>query len=147
VIGTDLNAESLDVARKGWYESATSLPAQYAGRYLLPWRQGYLVSEEIRSHVTFHRHNLVFSGAPRGIDIVSCRNVLYYLNESERFRAVRALWEAMNPLSFLVIGNSETLAGWSSLFKRLSMRGATIYRRQGVSDSAPPAGDADFRAS
>ena len=140
VIGTDLNGRSLEVARRGWYESVGSLPADYVDRFLRSRRQGYLVSEEIRSRVTFRHHNLIHSGAPHGLDVVSCRNVLFYLNEAARLRAGRVLWEAMNPLSFLLIGNSETLTGLNSLFKRVSVSGATIYRRLAPSENAPVGG-------
>ncbi len=73
---------------------------------------GYQISKSIRDLCIFSTQN-VFSDPPFSrIDLVSCRNVMIYLSQSLQRRIIPVFHYALNPNGFLMIGNTEGLAGF-----------------------------------
>ncbi|HUZ17500.1 MAG TPA: protein-glutamate O-methyltransferase CheR [Spirochaetia bacterium] len=129
---TDVSESALARAAEGLYHGIEAVPATLRGRFFLPVAGGYRVSPEIRELVSFSRHALGEAGAPAEADIVSCRNVLYYLSTDARRRALRQIWEALSPDGFLVVGNAERADGPDDLFRRVKGKGAILYRKYRV---------------
>jgi hypothetical protein len=80
------------------------------------WRDAFVldgdrlrVRPEIAALVRFERANLLDGGAPRGCDLVWCRNVLIYFTPAARRTALARLVGATSPGGFLFVGYSESL--------------------------------------
>jgi chemotaxis methyl-accepting protein methylase len=91
------------------------------------------VSAELRRRVRFTRHDLVFAALPgrRGFDLVSCRNVLIYLQPQPRREALRNLCAALRPGGLLFLGEAEWPPELLPGTLEPVARGARIFRYVG----------------
>ena len=75
---------------------------------------GYQISKTIRDLCVFSTQN-VFNDPPFSrMDLVSCRNVMIYLSQALQKRVIPIFHYALNPVGFLMIGNTEGLLGAGS---------------------------------
>lgn len=140
VLGTDVNTDYLDAARRGVFH-------EWSLRRMVPWRREahfvklgdgrYQVSNELRRRVTFYRHNLM-QPAPRapqgaGWDIILCRNVLIYFRDDSTKQVVTNFASSMQSDGYLMLGSSEQLAsyypsGQSGPFRAARHGAGFVYR-------------------
>ena len=66
--------------------------------------------------VLFAHHNLIKDSPFSHLDLVSCRNLLIYLNRTAQQRVMDLLHFALNPGGYLFLGSSESVDGASDLF-------------------------------
>jgi len=138
VLGTDVSARALEVARAGCYRewSLRGLPGPARARHFTATPEGLKVRDERRAAVRFLQHNLLGLPPPGGpFDLVVCRNVLIYFEPAAARAAMARLHAALRPGGLLVVGPLEEplLAGLG--LERVEGAGATVLRRPG----APPA--------
>lgn len=114
VEATDIDPAALEAARRGQYapEAAAELPDGLAARHLEEVHEGrkrmLRAGAALRGRVRFARHDLL-GGAPgrERFDLVSCRNVLIYLQAPVRDQAFATLRGALAPRGFLFLGEAE----------------------------------------
>ncbi len=113
VLATDIDRVSLAKGREGKYtkQEVADIPGLFLGKYFRAEEGEYWVREELKKRVDFRQHNLLAQGAPEGFDLALCRNVLIYLTEAGRERAVFNLAASLKPGGLLFIGCTETLPG------------------------------------
>jgi chemotaxis protein methyltransferase CheR len=120
--GLDLNAASLDKARRGLYSpwSLRETPSELCERWFEREGREFRLDKSIREAVRFDQHNLMMPSpallAPGSIDIVFCRNVLMYFTPEHAAHVVSQLATALAPGGFLFLGHAETLRGLSHDF-------------------------------
>ncbi len=115
VLATDIDPQALEAGQLGLFspEGLQELPAALAERSLIKLVEGkrvvYGVRDEVRKRVRFMRHDLLFASAPDDgrFDLVSCRNVLIYLQRDVREEVFGALRRAVRPGGFLCVGEAE----------------------------------------
>lgn len=120
IFASDVDAGALTKARAAIYPEASfaELPKVFFDRYLVPFTRGHQalarVSGELRARVVFAQHDILRSSpvAPTeagvaSFDLVSCRNVLVYLEPSAQTELVTRLVKTCSRGSILVIGDSE----------------------------------------
>jgi len=151
VLGTDISATAIAVARAGRYRGRTlqSLDAALRDRYLERQPDGsYLVREPIRRLVRFRQHNLASALAPplgeAGFDLIVCRNVLIYFEATVSLRAVEMFEQSLRPGGRLLLGAADALLrtvrighGGAARETR-SPAGRTASRRPLGREPAPP---------
>jgi two-component system CheB/CheR fusion protein len=129
VFATDIDEEALETARRGRYAGSVAGavgPARLA-RFFLAVGNGYQVNEALRKAVTFASHNLLTDPPFSRMDLVSCRNLLIYL-ETGRHAQLMALFNfTLAPGGTLFLGKSETVGCSDDLFEPLSKQGR-VYR-------------------
>jgi chemotaxis methyl-accepting protein methylase len=112
---TDIDPAALEAAQGGVYaaESSAELPAELAARYLVPVFSGrralVAVARALRERVSFAAHDLLSGTVPGGgrFDLVSCRNVLIYLQADVREQVLATLRRAVRPGGYLFLGEAE----------------------------------------
>jgi two-component system CheB/CheR fusion protein len=144
IFATDTSEEALGVARMGVYPVgiAAQVSASRLHRFFNEIDDGrhYQVISELRGRVVFGMQNL-FSDPPfSGVDVVTCRNVLIYLEPGVQRRVLLLLHFALKPGGVLFLGGAESVGPREDLFEPAS-KGARIYRRVG----ATPRDQLDFR--
>jgi two-component system CheB/CheR fusion protein len=77
----------------------------------------------------FARHDITRDPPFSRLDLLSCRNLLIYLNAALQQRLIRLFHFALKPDGFLVLGTSETIGAASDLFS-LADRKHKIYARK-----------------
>ncbi len=107
---TDMSAEALAVAARGEFARAAlgDVPPEWHDAFEIG-DDRVRVRPELRQLVTFERANLIDASAPRGCDVVWCRNVLIYFSPEARKRALDRLLGATVPGGFVFVGYSESL--------------------------------------
>lgn len=113
VEATDIARDALAAAAAGTYPSAAldELPEELALRYLEPvsarGEQRYRVADVLRERVRFTRHDVTAGPLKGSFSIVSCRNVLIYLQRTAQARAMHHLSAGLAVGSVLVLGEAE----------------------------------------
>src|SRR5581483_2341325 len=98
-------------------------------RFFARTEKGYQISRQIREMVVFARHNLGKDPPFSRLDLVSCRNVLIYLQPALQKKIVRVFHYGLNPTGVLLLGMSESVA--DELFQPLD-RKLKLYLKRNV---------------
>jgi two-component system CheB/CheR fusion protein len=130
IFATDLNEAAVEKARRGVYieNIAADVSAERLARFFTRAGTEFQVSRRVRDLCVFSRHDLLTDPAFSRMDLVSCRNVLIYL-DSVHEQALYRFHFALNPGGFLLLGRSETTASYPELFAPFD-KGARIYVKQ-----------------
>ena len=124
IFGTDLDQEAIERARKGIYPEATVVDVErnLLDRFFVRKDNLVQVVEPIRELIVFAKHNLINDPPFAHLDLISCRNVLIYFNQSLQNRAISTFHYVLNPGGFLFLDKSESIAQFSDLFSPISKK-------------------------
>ena len=135
IIGSDIDTGALQSAQNAVYETRAlhGLPRNLISRYFtaLP-DQKFRLSESIRDSVRFTQVNVTNAAAMRAyshIDILFCRNMLIYFDDSSRLATVQHFYDCMTPGGFICLGHSESMSRISSIFLLRNFPQAMIYQK------------------
>jgi two-component system CheB/CheR fusion protein len=118
IFATDLSEIAINKARSGVYSMAdvASLPKNYLQKYFVKTDGHYRIIKRIRDACVFAPHN-VFRDPPFSrVDLVSCCNLLIYLNVNLQKKVLANFHYALNKNGYLVLGKSETVGASAHLF-------------------------------
>jgi two-component system, chemotaxis family, CheB/CheR fusion protein len=127
VFGSDLDGRALAVAREGRYPAAieADVSEERLRRFFVREPDHYRVRQELRDVLLFASHDLLRDPPFSRIDLISCRNVLIYLDRELQQQVVSTFHYALNPNGFLFLGSSEAADSPPGLFRMID-RGARI---------------------
>ena len=121
IIGTDISQEVLEKAKVGIYsqfEVQRGLPVQMLLKYFKQTGEMWQISPEIRSMVTYRPFNLLDNYSPMGkFDVIFCRNVLIYFDQSTKSDVMARLAKQMPEDGYLLLGAAETVVGLTNSFQ------------------------------
>ncbi|WP_245317581.1 CheR family methyltransferase [Rhizobium sp. N122] len=130
IFATDLDARALGIARAGRYSAA--ITSQVQPERLARWfvREGdtYCVVKELREMCIFSPHNIVKDAPFSRIDILSCRNLLIYLDGELQNRVIPIFHFALRPNGLLFLGSSENVTRHAKLFTPVDRKNR-LFRR------------------
>ncbi len=131
VIASDLSLKSLMTAKEGFYpeNKVSGVPEKYLKRFFEAKNEGYQVIDEVKKMVKFDYHNLKFDSGQRNLDIIFCRNVIIYFDETAQKSVIEKFYESLNNHSYLFIGHSESLFGMNTKFEFYKTDWAVVYRK------------------
>ncbi|WP_334162494.1 CheR family methyltransferase [Phenylobacterium sp.] len=135
IVGSDIDTRALQAAEAGEFgkRALMRLPPEIVARYFEAvgedrWR----IIEDLRGSVRFTAANLVDpeETRPHGrFDVIFCRNVLIYFDETSRRIAAENLFENLLPGGFICLGHTESMSRISPLFEVSRYADAIVYRR------------------
>ncbi|HCE57827.1 MAG TPA: chemotaxis protein CheB [Prolixibacteraceae bacterium] len=130
IFASDLDNDAIDTARKGLFSAniATDVSPKRLNRFFTKTEDGYRINSEIRETIVFAQHNIIMHPPFTNIDIISCRNLLIYLDPELQKKLIGLFYYSLNPDGILLLGTSETLGIHSHLFEQLNS-GMKIYKR------------------
>lgn len=119
VFATDIDQDALNRASLGAYPEsiAADVPHALLNKYFLHKEEGYHISHVIREMVVFARHDLIKDPPFTNIDLVSCRNLLIYLQPALQRRILDGFNFSLRPGGILFLGSSESLGDVESYFE------------------------------
>jgi len=119
IFATDLNGAGVEKARAGVYPKtiAHNLPPERLRRFFFEADGTYRISKAIRDTTVFARHNVLSEPPFSRIDLISCRNLLIYLEPSLQEKAMGMMQYALKPHGVLWLGSSETIGPYRDLFE------------------------------
>ena len=135
IIGSDIDTFAIEAALEGDYgpRALAKLPSEVLETYFEDEHEGgRTIIQDIKESVRFTQVNLNdrASVAAQGrFDIIFCRNLLIYFDESSREAAAANLHEALNPGGFLCLGHTESMSRISSRFASRRFEDAIVYER------------------
>jgi len=138
VFGSDLDTRALAIAREGRYPGAieADVSEERLGRFFAREDDGYRVRQELRDMILFAVHDLLKDPPFSRVDLISCRNVLIYLDRDLQEQVCSTFHYALNPGGFLLLGPSETADSPPGLFRSID-RSARIYKSMVQSGDKP----------
>jgi two-component system CheB/CheR fusion protein len=133
IFATDLADNNLNAARRGLYPGSMveSLSTERLERFFDKAGDSYRVKPEIRESVVFAPQNLLADPPYSKMDLVSCRNLLIYLDQEAQDRVLSLAHFALREGGYLFLGNAESVGQRGHLFATVSKRWR-IYRRVGA---------------
>jgi two-component system CheB/CheR fusion protein len=131
IFATDLSEAALAKARDGKYPEtiARDLSSDRLRRFFSKVGGQYQISKAIRDMCVFARHDLTSDPPFSRLDLISCRNVLIYLEPALQERVFATFHYALRPEGFLVVGTAETAGGSSALFSAVDDKHRIYARR------------------
>ena len=135
VFGTDIDDPAIATARLGRYPTTLleGLSDGRRDRFFRLSQGSYVVSKEIRELCTFSTHNLVRDPPFSRMGLVSCRNLLIYLDRTLQAAVIPVFHYSLARGGILLLGGSESIAAHDDLFEPLDKTARIFQRRDGRS--------------
>jgi two-component system CheB/CheR fusion protein len=133
IFATDLNATGIERARAGIYPRSIDqdVSAERLRRFFIEVEGGYRVCKPIRDACVFARQNVLSDPPFSRMDLISCRNMLIYLEPALQQKLLPMLHYALRPNGRLWLGSSETIGSFRDLFELEDTRNK-IYAKKPV---------------
>jgi two-component system CheB/CheR fusion protein len=140
VFGCDLSQETIQFARMGLYpETITAdLSEERIKRFFVKEAAGHRIRREVRELMLFATHDLLKDPPFSRMDLISCRNLMIYLDSDAQKRVLDTFHFALRPQGLLFLGASETVPEESALFTAIDKK-HRIFRHQSTQTTSVPA--------
>jgi two-component system CheB/CheR fusion protein len=124
IFATDIDDQALELARLGRYSDAIArdVSAERLDRFFVKDGSFYRVAKDIREMCVFSVHNLIKDAPFSKLDLISCRNLLIYLDASLQNRVIPLFHFALRHGGYLFLGPSENVTQGSKLFTKIDGR-------------------------
>ncbi len=133
IFATDTADKSLARARAGVYPTGieADFPPERLERFFEQDEHTYRIKKELREQLVFAPQDVLRDPPFSRVDLITCRNLLIYLEPEAQRRALTLLHFALRDGGYLFLGNAETLGRTDELFEVVSKRWR-MYRRTGA---------------
>lgn len=133
IFASDIDADAIEVARIGIYPASILgdvSPEQLRRFFVMVDAHHYQINKQIRDSVVFSHQNLISDAPFSKLDLISCRNLLIYLEPEMQQKVVSLFHFALSADGYLLLGTSETIGRSTDLFETVSKKWR-VYRRIG----------------
>ena len=130
IFGTDVSEAALEKARAGLYPVSAfqEVSAERLQRFFIRQNGEYRISKDVRDLCLFARQDVTRDPPFSRLDLISCRNLLIYLDEVAQRRVLRTFHYALRPQGMLFFGPAESAAQSPELFEQIDSR-SRVFRR------------------
>jgi len=134
LFASDIDEHAIARARTGSYPTAIAMdvPSGKLRQFFTKEDGCYRIRKSVRDRILFASHNLLRDPPFSRLDLISCRNVLIYLNREAQLRVLEKFHAALNPDGFLFLGSSESADAASEFFVPFDKKNR-IYRARTLS--------------
>ena len=131
IYATDIDREAIDVARQAIYpvNISADISPERLQRFFIKEDDGFRVRKELREVIVFAMQNVLLDPPFTKLDILTCRNLLIYLNTELQKRLLPLFHYSLNPGGFLFLGSSESIGSSADLFITHSNKWKLFERR------------------
>jgi two-component system CheB/CheR fusion protein len=135
LFGTDLNPRAIKSARAGLYSSDAlrALSPARLDHFFLCVNGCYQIRKAVRELCVFAQHNLLKDPPFSRLDLLSCQNVLIYLEPVAQRKVIQTFHYALSPHGVLLLGPSETIGTGSDLFAHAGEHKRQLYVKKATS--------------
>ncbi len=137
IVASDIDTNVLRTAQMGLYDARSlhRLPRDVASRYFQPaGSDRFRLIDAICQSVSFTQVNASDAVAMRAysdFDVIFCRNMLIYFDDTSRRQAMQSFYDSLKPGGFICLGHSESMSRISSLFEVRTFPQAIVYQKSG----------------
>ncbi len=134
IFGTDIDDNAIDIARIGIYPKSISADVnpERLKRFFIEEEDNYRISKTIREMVVFAPQNIIKDPPFTKLDMISCRNLLIYLNAEAQKMILPLFSYSIKENGILMLGSSETIGTFAEMFSPLNKK----WKIFGVNKSA-----------
>lgn len=132
IFATDIDPRSIAIARSGLYPESIALDvsAERLSRFFVAEPNGeFRIHKSIRDMLIFSEQSVIKDPPFSKLDLISCRNLLIYMNSDLQKKLIPLFHYALNPLGTLFLGTSESIGDYSDLFSVIDQK-SKLYQRQ-----------------
>ncbi|MEO6715885.1 MAG: chemotaxis protein CheB [Novosphingobium sp.] len=130
IFATDIDERAIEIARKGRFRGPIAgLSSDRAERWFTKDGGGFCVIPEIREMCIFSTHSVIKHPPFSRLDLVSCRNLLIYLDAPMQDRVMKTFHYALKPGGSLFLGSSESVTRSTRLFSVVDKKHRIFVRR------------------
>jgi len=124
IFASDIDPDAVAIAREGLYpqDIAGTVPADRLARYFIKEDHGYRVVPDLRGLVVFTVQDVLSDPPFSRIDLVSCRNLLIYLNPEAQAKVIAFFHFALREGGILLLGSSETVGKSGASFELIAVK-------------------------
>ncbi|MEX2231346.1 MAG: CheR family methyltransferase, partial [Cyclobacteriaceae bacterium] len=137
IFGSDLDARAIEKARIGTYPASAlqNVSQQHLKQFFKKIDGHYQIEKSIRESCIFSQQNLLKDPPFSRMDLVSCQNVMIYLETDPQQRLLQTFHYSLKPGGYLFLGKSESIGGAIDLFQPLDKK-VRIFTRKAA--ASPP---------
>lgn len=130
IFATDTDEDAIDKARAGVYPDsiAADISADRLERFFTREGNTYRVNRKIRQSIIFATHDLIKDPPFSQLSLVSCRNLLIYLNPALQKKILPLFHYILCQGGILFLGSSESVSNYTDLFTPIS-KSSKIFLR------------------
>jgi len=139
IFATDIDKKAIEKARSGIYPATISIdisPERLERFFTIDSSGNYHIQKNIRDMMIFSEQDIIKDPPFSRLDLLSCRNVLIYMDKELQKKLIPLFHYSLNPGGFLFLGPSETVGELESLFDTLD-RKSKLYRKKDISSGLP----------
>jgi two-component system, chemotaxis family, CheB/CheR fusion protein len=130
IFGTDIDENAIAIARGGRYRGpVTGVSPERLERWFVKDGDHYRLRREVRELCTFSVHSIVKDPPFSRLDLISCRNVLIYLDTELQDRVMQTFRYVLRPGGFLFLGTSESITRCAKHFTIIDEKRRIFGRR------------------
>lgn len=138
IFATDIDDQALAVGRAGIYPAnlVTDITPERLRRFFIRQDGAYQVTKKMRETVTFASQNLIMDPPFSRLDLISCRNLLIYLEAHLQDKIIGNFNFALNEGGYLFLGRSESTNQLARLFEPVDKK-SRIFRNTAIAHASP----------
>ena len=133
VFATDIDSRAIETARAGIYPAgiATDISPERLARFFTAEPNGdtFRINRSIRDLLIFSEQDVIKDPPFSKLDLISCRNLLIYMDGSLQKKLIPLFHYALKPGGMLFLGTSESVGDHGTLFSAVD-RPSKLYQRQ-----------------
>ncbi|MBK8510301.1 MAG: chemotaxis protein CheB [Candidatus Competibacter sp.] len=132
IFATDIDRDAIHFAANGCFPEsiAADVSPRLLAKYFHKKEDNFQIARSIREMVVFAQHNLIKDPPFTNIDLISCRNLLIYLQPILQHKVLEFFNFSLNPSGVLMLGTSETIGDMTDYFEVLDSKWK-LYRSRG----------------
>ena len=131
IFASDIDAEAIGIARAGVYPASVAgdvSPERLRKFFVMLDENHYQINKQIRESVVYSNQNLIGDSPFSKLDLISCRNLLIYLEPEMQKNIISIFHFALVADGFLLLGPSETIGRSNDIFETISKKWR-VFRR------------------
>ncbi len=131
IFASDIDAQAIEHARTGTYPDSIAADVSQArlNQFFVKEDNTYRVKKAIREMIIFAVQNVINDPPFSKIDLVSCRNLLIYMNPELQKKVLPLCHYTLNPDGVLFLGSSESIGEFTDLFRPINVKWK-VFRRK-----------------
>ena len=139
IFATDIDDDAVKLARKGYFPAniTADVSQERLNNYFSKQSDGYVVKSSIREMIVFAPQNMIKDPPFTKLDILTCRNVLIYMESDLQKKLIKLFNYCLNSNGILILGTAETLGNDDVGFEEVNKK-LKIFRRNQTSITSEP---------